>query len=137
MSQSLIERVESWIDHDPDPETGQELRKLLDRQDYTELKDRFHGRLPFGTAGLRGKIGGGPRRFNKAVVIQTTDGLARYLLHALQASPERGIVIGYDARRHSNLFAEEAARVLGGHGIKIYLFETLIPTPLLAYAVLH
>ena len=136
MSESLIETVKLWLDHDPDPETRQELERLLQNKDLPELADRFRGRLQFGTAGLRGIIGAGPMRFNRAVVIQTTDALARYLLQQAKTSQKRGVVIGYDARRHSKTFAEESARVLGGHGIKTYLFATLVPTPLLAYAVL-
>ncbi|MCA9523824.1 MAG: phospho-sugar mutase, partial [Myxococcales bacterium] len=135
MNDELKGAIETWIRHDPDPGTQAELTMLYDADDVDELTERFSGRLEFGTAGLRGKLGGGPNRMNRAVVITTTDGLARYLLSKPVDAATRGVVIGYDGRRMSAEFAEETARVLGGHGIPVHWFGRRVSTPLTAFAV--
>jgi phosphomannomutase len=137
MSTDLRKRAEQWAAVDPDPETAAEVRALLAAPDpsATDLEDRFQGSLEFGTAGLRGVIGGGPNRMNRAVVIATTWGLARYLKETAKEAASRGVVVGYDGRRKSRQFAEDAAAVLSAEGIKVFFFTDVAPTPLTAFAV--
>lgn len=137
MNADLRARVEAWIADDPDPDTKAELQRLLDEDAEAELADRFQGLLQFGTAGLRGLLGGGPHRMNRSVVIRATAGLARHLLETTPDAEERGICIGYDGRRKSKRFAQDAAEVVAGHGIKARVFDHVVPTPVLGYAVVQ
>ena len=154
-------RVRTWIDDDPDPQTADELRALLtladsDQPDVpepdptqrqaidarrtarAELADRFSGLLQFGTAGLRGRLGGGPHRMNRAVVIRAASGLADYLLGELDGvHPRPRVVIGYDARHKSVDFARDSAAVLTAVGIEVLVLPESLPTPVLAFAVRH
>jgi phosphomannomutase len=134
----LRARAERWISDDPDEQDRAELRALLDDGGDAagaELADRFAARLEFGTAGLRGAVGAGPNRMNRAVVRAATAALAGWLReHGSGASP---VVIGYDARHRSAAFADEAAAVLTGAGIAVHLLPRPNPTPLLAFAVRH
>ncbi|HEX7665794.1 MAG TPA: phospho-sugar mutase [Polyangiaceae bacterium] len=134
----LVERAKRWVQDDPDPTTRAEIEALLGAADLgkTDLADRFLGALEFGTAGLRGVIGAGPNRMNRAVVRRTTFGLAQYLLvtHGEQAK-SRGVVIGFDGRTLSREFADETSRVLAAQGIPSHVFEDFAPTPLTAFAV--
>lgn len=129
--------VERWLARDPDPQTQAELRALLDGGNEAELQQRFSGRLAFGTAGLRGLIGAGPQRMNRLVVRETTAGLGQYLLRELPQVKERGVLIGYDGRRGSEVFAQDAAAVLVALGIKVFLGEHVLPTPVCAFGVKH
>ena len=130
-----MEEARAWMEEDPDPVTRDELKDILDRGDTAELKERFAARLEFGTAGLRGVLGAGPNRMNRALVRKVTAGLARYLLQTDSDAAERGVVVGRDARHMSREFAEDTARVLAGAGIRVHLFPGTSPTPLVAYAV--
>lgn len=136
------EAAERWLAEDPDPQTTRELRTLLARYDRgdiaaaRELHEAFHGRLEFGTAGLRGFLGPGPQRMNRVLVRQVTAGLAAYL--AANVSDLRGgVVIGHDARHNSRVFAEDTARVLAGAGIVALLAHRPWPTPTTAWAVVE
>lgn len=136
----VVQQARAWAEADPDPTTRAEIEGLLSAPDpsSTDLADRFAGSLEFGTAGLRGVIGAGPNRMNRAVVLRTTWGLARYLLEA--AGPDaadRGVAIGFDGRRMSREFAEDTACALAAAGVKVKLFADVVPTPLLAFAVSH
>ena len=134
----LRARVSAWIADDPDEADRAELTALLaDDSDEAaaELADRFAGRLTFGTAGLRGAVGAGPARMNRATVRATTAALADWLRTRDPASAEAGVVIGCDARHRSDEFAGEAASVLAGAGIRVHLLPARQPTPLLAFAV--
>jgi phosphomannomutase len=129
--------VEAWIDDDPDEQDREELRALLDRAAAddaaaAELRDRFTGRLTFGTAGLRGVMGAGPNRMNRAVVRAATAAVAGWLTESV-ATP--AVAVGCDARHRSAEFADEVARVLAGAGIRVLLLPRPGPTPLLAFAV--
>jgi phosphomannomutase len=154
--------VEAWIADDPDAGDRKELQALLDRAfagagggvrragdagaaDATaELRDRFAGRLRFGTAGLRGAVAAGPNRMNRAVVRAATAAVAGWLLGS-ETGPdargagvdarEAGVVVGCDARHRSADFADEVAGVLAGAGIAVHLLPRPCPTPLLAFAV--
>jgi phosphomannomutase len=137
---ALSARVRAFLADDPDPTCRAELATLLEQGAWEELADRFRGPLEFGTAGLRGTLGAGEHRMNRAVVIKTTAGLAAYLTAAVPDAAARGVVLGRDARRGSQEFVEDAAAVLAGAGIPAYVFEldgesTLCPTPFVAHAV--
>jgi len=135
----LLHRARAWADNDPDPDARAEIDGLVAAVDptKTDLADRFAGTLEFGTAGLRGVIGAGPNRMNRAVVLRTTHGLAHYLKETAPGGAEKGIVIGYDGRRMSRELAEDTACALAGAGVKAHLFPDVVPTPLLAFAVVH
>ncbi len=136
-NKGLHDQVKIWIAQDPDPATQKELEALLAQGAVAELADRFSGQLEFGTAGLRGVLGGGPMRMNRAVVRRATAGLAAYLLKTTPDAARRGVVVGYDGRKMSREFAEEATSVLAGAGFVVHFFEQLCPTPMVAYGVLH
>jgi phosphomannomutase len=133
----LRAQAERWAKGDIDATAQAELRALLLTEDIaaTDLADRFAGALEFGTAGLRGILGAGPNRMNRAVVVRTTLGLARYLLAQVPDAKARGVVIGYDGRRLSRELAEDTAGVLAAAGIPAHLFTDVVPTPLTAFAV--
>ena len=137
----LRAQAEHWIAGDPDERDRAELRGLLadgGEAAAAELADRFGARLEFGTAGLRGAIGAGPNRMNRAVVRAATAALARWLAeHGGPDAAQAGVVIGCDARHRSGEFADEAARVLAGAGIRAHLLPPQRPTPLLAFSVRH
>ncbi len=135
MDFALLARARAWRDADPDPETAREVDRLLAEGEEAGLLDRFRGELEFGTAGLRGLLGAGPNRMNRAVVRRATAGVARHLLASVPDAARRGVVVARDARRGSDDFALETAGVLAGHGIRVHFFVDLAPTPLGAFAV--
>ena len=138
--EELAERAKKWIDGDPSKETQDELRALLARNDdraAAELRERFAGPLEFGTAGLRGVLGAGESRMNRAVVLRTTHGLGTSLLQSLQNAKTRGVVVGFDGRRMSRELAEDTACVLASLGIRAHLFRAVSPTPVTSFAVKH
>lgn len=116
-----------------------EMRSNLDQLEgnATELEDAFYTNLEFGTAGMRGVIGAGTNRMNLYTVRQATEGLARFIEERGEDAKKRGVVIAYDSRHKSPEFSLEAAKTLGKHGIKTYLFESLRTTPELSFAVRH
>ncbi|WP_061963962.1 phospho-sugar mutase [Demequina aurantiaca] len=145
MDASLHEIAEAWIADDPDPATRAELRAVLDADAAgdsaagVDLADRFRGSLEFGTAGLRGHIGAGPNRMNRAVVIRAASGLATYLTDALAELGVEGparVVVGYDARHGSQDFAVDTCAVMVAAGHEAMLMPHLLPTPLVAYSTL-
>src|ERR1700730_11305444 len=136
----------AWIADDPDAGDRAELQALLDRAfggagggAMAELRDRFAGRLHFGTAGLRGVVAAGPNRMNRAVVRAATAAVAGWLLGpgAEARGHGTGVVVGCDARHRSAEFADEVARILAGTGIAVHVLPLPCPTPLLAFAVRH
>ena len=136
MTTELMAQVEAWIEQDPDEVTRVELSELLARTDdaaHLELADAFRAPLEFGTAGLRGKLGGGPNRMNRVVVIQAAAGLAEYL--NTQGLEGETVVIGYDGRFNSDVFAQDTAKVMAAAGFKPMLFDHMVPTPVLAFAI--
>ena len=142
MSDWLISRVRAWVTDDPDEATAAEVNALFhaaeqgDQHAIEELTDRFSGSLQFGTAGLRGAIGGGSNRMNRAVVIRAAAGLSGFLDDSLGGeSPV--VVIGYDARHYSRVFALDTAAVVTAAGGRALLMPQEWPTPVLAFAVRH
>ncbi|WP_371546364.1 phospho-sugar mutase [Streptomyces sp. NBC_00554] len=135
MQDELIARAKAWLAEDPDVETREELAKLIDAGDTAELTARFSGTLQFGTAGLRGELGAGPMRMNRAVVIRAAAGLAAYLKG--KGETDGLVVIGYDARHKSADFARDTAAVMTGAGLRAAVLPYPLPTPVLAYAIRH
>ncbi|MGC9535495.1 phospho-sugar mutase [Streptomyces sp. UG1] len=135
MHDDLIARARAWLAEDPDPDTRDELAKLIEAADVEELAARFSGTLQFGTAGLRGELGAGPMRMNRSVVIRAAAGLAAYLKK--QGHDNGLVVIGYDARHKSEDFARDTAAVMTGAGLRAAVLPRPLPTPVLAYAIRH
>ena len=137
----LIDRARAWAAEDPDDQTRAELEALVeavrkhpDGEQAADLADRFDGRLEFGTAGLRGALGAGPNRMNSAVVLRAAAGLATYL-RSHGAGADATVVVGYDARHNSEVFAHDTAAVMVGAGMQAVVLPRPLPTPVLAYAI--
>ena len=134
----VMSLAHAWRDQDPDQETVSELDAIIERAGsgdidaVAELHDRFDSRLTFGTAGLRGELGAGPNRMNRLLVQQTAYGFGQFLL-GRESSPS--VVIGYDGRVNSDVFARDSAEILAGLGIAVTLFPRTVPTPVVATAV--
>ncbi len=135
-----IDDARAWVAQDPDATTRAELTSLLEATEagvpgaMAALDDRFSARLEFGTAGLRGELGAGPHRMNRVLVAQAAGGLAAFLL---AREPHPSVVIGYDARTNSRVFAHDTAEVMAGAGVRAILLPRALPTPVLAFAVRH
>ena len=125
--------AQDWLRLDKDPETRSEIKCLLDRRDFDGLNKSLGSKLAFGTAGLRARMGAGFARLNSLTIIQTSQGLAEYLLNEGKASA--GIVIGYDARHNSKKFAEFAAAAFIAKGIPVWWYEDLVHTPMVPFGV--
>ncbi|MFP4444325.1 MAG: phospho-sugar mutase [Spirochaetia bacterium] len=130
--EELKKKAEQYISNEQNDDFRGEVESLLDNEKYDELEERFYTELEFGTGGIRGVIGGGLNRMNTFIIRRTTQGLANY---ARKQSERPSVVIAYDSRRYSKVFALEAALVMCANGIKAYLFTSLRPTPELSYAV--
>lgn len=134
----LFTLAEQWVAQDPDLETVAELNEILDAARggdataFADLHDRFDVRLTFGTAGLRGELGAGPNRMNRLLVQQAAYGFAQFLL-AREAQPS--VIIGYDGRINSDVFARDSAEIFAGLGVDAILFPHVVPTPVVASAV--
>ena len=128
----------AWRDQDPDAETRAELDTLIADAEagsdaaIAELHNRFDERLAFGTAGLRGEIAAGSNRMNRVLVSQAAAGFAAYLL---EREPAPSVVIGYDGRKNSRVFATDTAEIMAGAGVRAIILPRLLPTPVLAFAV--
>jgi phosphomannomutase len=140
INSALKQQVLHWIEQDPDSVTKAQLAQLLldaktDQDALAELQDAFDAPLEFGTAGLRGALGAGPNRMNRVTVLQAASGLAQYLVQ--QGSSGQKVVIGFDARYNSDVFANDTARVMSGAGLEPIIFSHVVPTPVLAFAIRH
>jgi phosphomannomutase len=134
---SLATKASAWRDADPDPKTRAELDQLLANGDTAALAERFEGELAFGTAGIRAEIGAGPMRMNRLVAGRVAAGLAGYITTKDPDAATAGLVIGYDGRTNSAVFATDAARILSRAGIRVLMLPGPLPTPVLAFAVRH
>ncbi|WP_151526194.1 phospho-sugar mutase [Serinicoccus kebangsaanensis] len=143
----LLSTARTWLADDPDPATRAELERVLtaaeagDQGALDDLQDRFSAFLEFGTAGLRGRLGAGPNRMNRSVVIRTAAGLTAYLEARLEtagdATPGPAVVIGFDARHNSDVFARDTAAVVTAAGGRAMVLPSPLPTPVLAFAIGH
>ncbi|GAB3875717.1 phospho-sugar mutase [Terrabacter terrigena] len=142
-TETVYAAARAWRDDDPDPTTRAELDTLLTRATdgdgaaVADLTDRMSGLLEFGTAGLRGALGAGPKRMNRSVVIRAAAGLTAYLKSDGAAGEHPTVVIGYDARYNSDVFARDTAAVVVAAGGRALLLPQPLPTPVLAFAIRH
>ncbi|MEV4775337.1 phospho-sugar mutase [Microbacterium sp. LWH12-1.2] len=142
MNEQRIDEARAWLRQDPDHETRDELAALITRAAggddiaAADLDDRFSTRLAFGTAGLRGELGAGSNRMNRVLVAQAAAGFAAYLRDRAHGGTPT-VVIGYDGRRNSRIFAADSAELFAGAGLRAILLPRLLPTPVLAFAVRH
>ncbi|WP_299087433.1 phospho-sugar mutase [uncultured Microbacterium sp.] len=140
---STVAAAHAWLAQDPDPVTRAELSAVIARAEsgdaaaLADLDDRFDGRLAFGTAGLRGRLGAGSNRMNRVLVGQAAAGFAAYLREKAASGAVPTVVIGYDGRRNSDVFARDSAELFAGAGLRAILLPRLLPTPVLAFAVRH
>ncbi|KRB42834.1 phospho-sugar mutase [Terrabacter sp. Root181] len=142
-TETLYAAARAWRDDDPDPTTRAELDAVLgratagDADAAADLADRMAGLLEFGTAGLRGALGAGPNRMNRSVVIRAAAGLTAYLKDEGRAGDAPTVVVGYDARYNSDVFARDTAAVVVAAGGRALLLPQPLPTPVLAFAIRH
>lgn len=146
MDNELLKQVmataQSWLDGNYDAETKAQVKAMMEAEDKTELIDAFYRTLEFGTGGLRGIMGPGTNRMNKYIVAQATQGYANYLLKVQRENGfehvQNGrvaVVVGHDCRNNGRMFAETVADIFSANGIKVYLFESLRPTPEISFAI--
>ena len=127
-------RAKEWLSPAFDEETRKEVQAMLDNADKTALIDAFYQNLEFGTGGLRGIMGAGTNRMNKYIVGMATQGFANYILKAFPGK-QSSVVVGHDCRNNGRMFAETVADIFSANGIKVYLFESLRPTPEISFAI--
>jgi len=131
----LRKKAQVWLGHEFDEDTRKKVQALMDDEDPSELIDSFYKDLEFGTGGLRGIMGVGSNRMNIFTVGAATQGLANYLHKEFANLEQIKVVVGYDCRNNSRLFAEKSADIFSANGIKVYFFEDLRPTPEISYAI--
>ncbi len=128
-------KAEQWLSASYDENTRNEVKRLLENEDKTDLIEAFYKDLEFGTGGLRGIMGVGSNRMNIYTVGAATQGLANYLKREFAGLDQISVVIGHDCRNNSRLFAESAANIFTANGIKAYLFDAMRPTPEISFAI--
>ncbi len=133
MEQEILDKANSWLEGGYDEATKAEIRRLM-AEDPKELVNSFYKNLEFGTGGLRGVMGVGSNKMNRYTVGAATQGLANYILQHSENKPV-SVAIAYDSRNQSDEFANVCAQVFSANGIKVYLFESLRPTPELSFAI--
>ena len=129
-------RAKEWLSPAFDEETRKDVQAMLDNADKTDLIDAFYRDLEFGTGGLRGIMGVGTNRMNKYIVGMATQGFANYINKAFPGK-QSAVVVGHDCRNNGRMFAETVADIFSANGIKVYLFESLRPTPEISFAIRH
>ncbi|KAK4701303.1 phosphoglucomutase, partial [Phenoliferia sp. Uapishka_3] len=134
--EQLDTAIEEWLSQDQDPETRSEIISLRSQlpDSQSELSSRFSSRIQFGTAGLRARMQAGPNSMNSLVVIQATQGVARYAKEVIMGAREMGVVVGHDHRHRSERFASIAAGVFRAEGFTVYELEGLVHTPMVPFA---
>ena len=133
----VMAKAQVWLDGNYNEATKNDIRRMINADDKTELIDSFYRDLEFGTGGLRGIMGAGTNRMNIYTVGAATQGLSNYLIAQFPHVPQISVVIGHDCRNNSRLFAEISANIFSANGIKVYLFEDLRPTPEASFAIRH
>ena len=140
----VMKVAEVWTKEPFDAETRAQVKAMMEAEDKTELIDAFYRTLEFGTGGLRGIMGAGTNRMNKYIVAQATQGYANYLNKVQKENGFKNVqngqvavVVGHDCRNNGRLFAETVANIFSANGIKVYLFESLRPTPEVSFAIRH
>jgi phosphoglucomutase len=133
--ENVLLKAQKWMQGSYDATTKAEVKRLLEKEDPTDLIDAFYRDLEFGTGGLRGIMGVGSNRMNIYTVGAATQGLSNYLKKAFAHLPEIKVAIGHDCRNNSRLYSETAAAIFSANGIKVYLFDSLRPTPELSFAI--
>lgn len=133
----VTEKAKKWLTPAYDAETQAEVKRMLENEDKTELIECFYKDLEFGTGGLRGIMGVGSNRMNIYTVGAATQGLSNYLNKNFKDMKQISVVVGYDCRNNSSLFAEISANIFSANGIKVYLFEDMRPTPEMSFAIRH
>ncbi len=133
----VTEKARQWLTPAYDAEMQEEVRRMLEKDDKTELIDSFYKDLEFGTGGLRGIMGAGSNRMNIYTVGAATQGLANYLNKCFANKGQISVVVGHDCRNNSRKFAEISADIFSANGIKVYLFDDLRPTPEVSFAIRH
>ncbi len=132
---AVVKKANTWLSDVYDQETRNEVKRLLEQEDKTELIDSFYRDLEFGTGGLRGIMGVGSNRMNIYTVGAATQGLSNYLNQVFAGVDQIKVAIAYDCRNNSRLFSEKSAEIFAANGIKVYLFEDLRPTPELSFVI--
>ena len=133
MEQAIKNRVNQWMNSSIDTKAKAEISRLLKPENEQELIDSFYKELEFGTGGLRGIMGIGSNRINKYTIGMATQGLANYMKKTFTGQIK--VAIAYDSRNNSKYFAEVTSHVFSANGIKVYLFESLRPTPELSFTI--
>ena len=128
-------RAKEWLSPSFDEATRKEVQAMLDDEDKSNLIDAFYRDLEFGTGGLRGIMGAGTNRMNIYIVGMATQGFANYINKAFPGRNYLSVVVGHDCRNNGRLFAETVANIFSANGIKVYLFESLRPTPEISFAI--
>jgi len=135
IEQAILDKANEWLNGNYDEETKAAIRSMMD-SDPKELTDSFYQSLSFGTGGMRGIMGPGTNRINKYTLGMATQGLSNYLIQCFP-NEELKVAIAYDCRNNSDTFARQVAEVFSANGIKVYLFESLRPTPELSFTIRH
>ncbi|KAL6256835.1 hypothetical protein P5V15_011774 [Pogonomyrmex californicus] len=130
-------KIIEWLQWNKDSKAKDEIFEYLDNGHVKALSQLFLKRLEFGTAGLRGCMGPGYSRMNDLVIVQTGQGLIKYLMDTIFDVAQKGVVIGYDGRYNSKRFAELTTAIFIANGVKVYLFSTICPTPFIPYTILR
>ena len=133
----VMAKAQVWLNGNYNEETKNDIRRMINADDKTDLIESFYRDLEFGTGGLRGIMGAGTNRMNIYTVGAATQGLSNYLISQFPNVPQISVVIGHDCRNNSRLFAEISANIFSANGIKVYLFEDLRPTPEASFAIRH
>ena len=133
MDAAILAKVNQWLNGDYDAETKKEIERLL-KENPRELEDCFYQNLEFGTGGLRGIMGVGTNRINKYTIGMATQGYSEYLLKSFPGQTVR-VAVAHDSRNNSRFYAETVAKVFAANGIKVFLFQSLRPTPELSFTI--
>lgn len=137
VDENVLKKANAWLEGNYDQATKDEVRRMMEAEDKTQLVESFYKDLEFGTGGLRGIMGAGSNRMNIYTVGAATQGLSNYLLREFKGKKDISVVVGHDCRNNSRLFAETVANIFSANGIHVYLFESLRPTPEISFAIRH